>query len=129
MKKRPSKCDSYGDQLADWFDREFLSLSAAKSRLFDRFGVSISVGGISKFWQKYQKHRIALAKGTISLDGIEQLLKNLVAAEERGYRIGFRDGFDAKAESVRSTSHRLRFSKRYLNLIRAEYAIRNLKSP
>jgi len=58
MKPRPSKLDAHGEQLAAWFREENLSLSAARARLLERHQLSVSIGALSKFWNRHEQARM-----------------------------------------------------------------------
>jgi hypothetical protein len=58
MKPRPSKLDAVADQLAAWFAAENLSLTAARARLVEQHGLTVSIGALSRFWNRHEQARM-----------------------------------------------------------------------
>jgi len=78
VKARASRLDAVADQLAVWFGQEHLSLEAARARLKEQHGITISIGALSGFWSRRQRADLLdrVASGN-------QIGKDLVAKYEK----------------------------------------------
>ncbi len=60
MKEKASKLDPHAALLTGWFRDEHLTLDAARTRLREQFGVSVSSQRLSTWWEREQRRQMHL---------------------------------------------------------------------